>query len=269
MLLLRQQTRALVRLSALAALPAGPTALPVAPAALPGAAASLASSPAWLLAAARAKWGVPGFRNKESGDSGGGGGITGWLTDKLVKGASGKELEDLDLETFHTSLKRARQLGGLTGFVHGTGAIADGGAQGTLRLFEQIIDGMRPEEKRDLQLFDAAARQRVADEVGATVQQVDDCMARFLWTQQMTRKVAALRKEGKEMPRSVDELERMLGTWRQYKTEHESGSAAVPPGHVGFKGQPCPLAGAPVAKNTRCPATKKAFKACCGKTMRI
>lgn len=177
MLLLRQQTRALVRLSALAALPAGPTALPVAPAALPGAAASLASSPAWLLAAARAKWGVPGFRNKESGDSGGGGGITGWLTDKLVKGASGKELEDLDLESaaglgagcmrctsgapmccaavrcavcaghacacaavataslirarpsfavlaapaFHTSLKRARQLGGLTGFVHGTG----------------------------------------------------------------------------------------------------------------------------------------------------
>lgn len=71
------------------------------------------------------------------------------------------------------------------------------------------------------------------------------------------------------VPLSLLQLERMLGTWRQYKTEHESGSAAVPPGHVGFKGQPCPLAGAPVAKNTRCPATKKAFKACCGKTMRI
>lgn len=41
---------------------------------------------------------------------------------------------------FGTSLKRARQLGGLTGFVHGTPAINDGQAQGTLRLFEQIIE---------------------------------------------------------------------------------------------------------------------------------
>ena len=34
---------------------------------------------------------------------------------------------------------QARRLGGLSGFVHGTAAIQDGAAQGTLRLFENII----------------------------------------------------------------------------------------------------------------------------------
>lgn len=46
---------------------------------------------------------------------------------------------------------------------------------------------MRPEEKKDLALFDRAARRRVADEAGCTTSQVDDCIARFLWTRQMTR----------------------------------------------------------------------------------
>lgn len=69
--------------------------------------------------------------------------------------------------------------------------------------------------------------------------------------------MAQLRKQGKAMPSSIDDLERELGTWRQYKTEHEaaggSGASvgAVPLGHVGFKGQPCPLAGTPVSKNTK------------------
>lgn len=51
---------------------------------------------------------------------------------------------------------------------------------------------MRPEEKKDLALFDRAARQRVAAEARCTTGQVDDCIARFLWTQQMTRRVGWL-----------------------------------------------------------------------------
>lgn len=68
------------------------------------------------------------------------------------------------------------------------------------------------------------------------------------------------------MPSSVDELERQLGTWRQYKSQHEGpgGAAApgVPLGHTNVRGEPCALAGQPVGKNTKCPATKRAFKAC-------
>lgn len=40
---------------------------------------------------------------------------------------------------FAGNLRRARRLGGLTGFVHGTGRAADPAAQGHLRMFEKII----------------------------------------------------------------------------------------------------------------------------------
>ena len=69
------------------------------------------------------------------------------------------------------------------------------------------------------------------------------------------RRLAELKKEGKELPTSMDALEQQLGTWRQYKSEHEnadgSSSAAVPLGHLGHKGRPCPLAGVPVGRNTK------------------
>ena len=47
--------------------------------------------------------------------------------------------QDMDLDTYAKSLSRARKLGGLTGFVHGTGKAGDAAAQGSLRMYEQII----------------------------------------------------------------------------------------------------------------------------------
>lgn len=178
---------------------------------------------------------------------------------------------------FASSLKHARRLGGITGFVHGTGSISDPTAQGTMRLFESVIAAMKPQEKVDLALFNAPARQRVATDVGCTTSQVDDCIARFLWMRSMTAKLAELKKQGKPMPSSMTDVEAMLGSWRQYKTEMgTSGSALaggegglahniVPMGTQNSKGQACPMAGIQVSRNTKCPLTRKAFKNCCGK----
>ena len=41
---------------------------------------------------------------------------------------------------FASGLKQARRLGGLTGWVHGTSAAADPTAQGTLRMYERIVE---------------------------------------------------------------------------------------------------------------------------------
>lgn len=79
--------------------------------------------------------------------------------------------------------------------------------------------------------------------------------------------MAELKREGKEMPKSVDEVERLLGNWRQYKGEAggTAASGAVPLNAQGPKGLPCPLAGVQAGRNTKCPLTRKAYKACCGK----
>lgn len=227
-----------------------------------------------------------GSQNAPEGQSGW---LSGWVKSKIPAALGGNReevnaLENLGLDDYAESLKQARRMGGLTGFASGTSSAADPAAQGTLRLFENIIGAMLPDEKRNLTIFGPAERNRVASEVGCTTSQVDDCIARYLWMRNMTSKMAQLKKEGKPMPTSIDEVESMLGTWRQYKTD--SGSGAAPGAGVaaggpassgggsgnfvsldakGPKGQPCPLAGINVGKNTKCPLTKKAYKSCCGK----
>ena len=220
------------------------------------------------------------------GDSAGKSGwLSGWARSKIPAALGGNReevsaLENLSLDDYAESLKQARRMGGLTGFASGTSNASDPSAQGTLRLFENIIATMLPEEKRNLTSFGAVGRTRVANEVGCTTSQVDDCIARYLWMKTMTTKMAQLRKEGKPMPTSIDEVESMLGTWRQYKTDNSiaggsggaagalgsgAGNVVVPTTATGPKGKPCPLAGINAGKNTKCPLTKKSYKACCGK----
>lgn len=177
---------------------------------------------------------------------------------------------------FASSIKQARRLGGLTGWAGGTASAGDPAAQGTLRLFENIIGAMKKEEREDLSLFGPAERRRAAADAGCTVSQVDDCIARYLWMRNMTAKMAQLRREGKEMPKSIDEVERMLGSWRQHKSEApvsdgtrgaagSDGRILVPLDAVAKDGKNCALAGSEVGRNTKCPATKKAYKSCCGR----
>ena len=67
---------------------------------------------------------------------------------------------------------------------------------------------------------------------------------------------------------SVDEQRKSIGHWKQYKYGEaggEAASGAVPLNAEGPNGQPCPLAGVQAGRNTKCPLTRKAYKACCGK----
>ncbi len=122
MLAVRQQSRGLARLAQLLQ-----PQLPLACAAVQQ--AGWAQQPAAALHASAAQAAL-----------GGGGGITGWLTSKVSGMMGAGEMEDLDIVTFGDQIKKARRLGSLTGFVHGTAAVNDSAAQGTMRLFEQIIE---------------------------------------------------------------------------------------------------------------------------------
>jgi hypothetical protein len=230
---------------------------------------------------------------------GAGGGISSWVRSKIPFALGGNreeitQLENLSIDDFGEGLKQARRMGALTGFASGTSSASDPAAQGTLRLFENIISAMTPQEKTEAATqFSASSRERIAAEVGCSVMQVDDCVARYRWMRSMTVRMAQLKKEGKEMPKSIDELEAMLGTWKQHKqlktttlvppglglggssnsttSNSNNGGIEVPIDAVSrlIKGetrnQVCGLAGQRVAKNTKCPLTKKSYKACCGR----
>ena len=134
---------------------------------------------------------------------------------------------------------------------------------------------MTPEEKANLDRFDSTARQRVASMVGCTLAQVDDCIARYLWVKNMGEKMAQLKREGKPLPTSIEEMERTVGNWRSFKSAGggetsgvaTSGATHPIPAHATSPkdGRPCGLAGYEVSRNTRCPLTKKSYKNCCGK----
>jgi len=230
---------------------------------------------------------------------GSGGGISSWVRSKMPSALGGNreeitQLENLSIDDFGEGLKQARRMGALTGFASGTSSASDPAAQGTLRLFENIISAMTPTEKiHAATQFSSSSRERIAAELGCSAMQVDDCVARYRWMRNMTIRMAQLKKEGKEMPKSIDELEAMLGTWKQHKQLKTTTSAPVSPGFGGgtsglsgnstsggievpidavsrlIKGearnQRCGLAGRNVGKNTKCPLTKKSYKACCGR----
>jgi hypothetical protein len=56
--------------------------------------------------------------------------------------------------------------------------------------------------------------------------QVDDCIAKFEWMKQMTTQMAALKRQGKPIPKSVEDLEQSVGNWRGYREQQPQSSAA-------------------------------------------
>ena len=65
------------------------------------------------------------------------------------------------------------------------------------------------------------------------------------------------------------------GAWQTFRTATpeasvhtataNAGSAVVPSDAKSPKGFPCPWAGQQIGRSTKCPATNKSYKACCGK----
>ena len=83
----------------------------------------------------------------------------------------------------------------------------------------------------------------------------------------MTSTLASLKRSGGRLPASMDELEAVVGDWRQYRSTTQAGGGGA--GQQQFEGpggRACPLVGAQPGRNTKCPLTRKAYKACCGRS---
>ena len=184
--------------------------------------------------------------------------IPSWARARLPASLGGTPSEetDLTLDSYRKQIGRARKVAALGGAIGGAArASADPQAQGNLRLYEAIIDGMEPAHRADLSAFDAPARAKVAASVGASPAQVDDCIRKYEWTRAAMSAMAARKAAGAPLPTSMEELEAMVGR----RGGGGSGGGASPTAACPFAGQ-----AAPPGRNAVCPRTGKKWKNCCG-----
>ncbi len=205
--------------------------------------------------------------------------LPGWMKSRLpgVLGGNKEEIQEmasLDMSAYLKQLKMARRLGSMTGNAFGSSNASDPGTQGFLLMSEQVIERMHEEERKnptDEKSFSKVRKAEIAQNVGCSVEQIEDCIARYMWTKHMMSTLAEYRKKGYDMPKSMEELERVTGRWtdfkQQYRTNstHSSGSIVIPANAMSPKGGPCGLAGMTVGRSTKCPKMRKSYKACCGR----
>ena len=205
--------------------------------------------------------------------------LPGWMKSRLPGMLGGnreeiQEMTNLDMSSYLNQLKMARRLGSMTGNAFGSSNASDPGTQGFLLMSEQVIERMRDEERKnptDEGSFTKSRKAEIAEDVGCSVAQVEDCIARYMWTKHMMSTLAEYRKKGHEMPKTMEELERLTGRWTDFKQQygtnssHSSGSIVIPADATSPKGGPCGLAGMTVGRSTKCPRMRKSYKACCGR----
>ncbi len=168
-----------------------------------------------------------------------------------------------------------RKLGSISGSAFGAKA-SDAGTQGFLRNTELVIGAMTPEE-RERESLTAEQVVALARKLDLSVEQVDAVMGRYKYTKHMMAVLARRKREGKPMPKTLEEVEQLTGDWRSFMASSSlSHSGAASGGPNGFiiipadaihpsKGGPCGLSGMSVGRSTKCPRFRKSYKACCGR----
>ena len=198
-----------------------------------------------------------------------------WMKSRLPSALGGdretlKELENLTMDEYRRQITAARKLGSISGSAFGAKA-SDAGTQGFLRNSERVVGALTDAEKASESVSSSRAV-ALARELDLSVEQVDAVMGRFKYTKHMMSVLAQRKRQGMEMPTTIEEVEQLTGNWRSFIAGNASGGAgssgggiAVPAAAEHAKGGPCGLAGMTVGRSTKCPRTRKSYKACCGR----
>ncbi|OIV95143.1 hypothetical protein TanjilG_21533 [Lupinus angustifolius] len=108
---------------------------------------------------------------------------------------------------------------------------------------------------RFLALFDptgenlqTAQKQAAAKHCNCTIADVENALAKFTWAKEAQKKIQTLKDEGKPMPKSFGDLQKMVGS-----TPFDLARS-----NLAQSGQ--------ISRNAPCPCgSKKRYKRCCGK----
>lgn len=152
----------------------------------------------------------------------------------------------LTIDAYAAQLRRARQLSNLASLLPAGAAAAaggDGAVAATLAKQEAVLGAMTAAERlRPAAELSAAARARVAAEVGCTVADVGAALAKYEWTRAAYERVAELKRQGKPTPSSFSDMEATLGS--EWRAKASARAAAAASGRVAA---PAAARGAPGA----------------------
>ncbi|GAB4835960.1 hypothetical protein Ancab_000879 [Ancistrocladus abbreviatus] len=146
---------------------------------------------------------------------------------------------------FADSLSKARKLGTLKQYMVGrsseaTFADAFEKQEGILR----YLGGVDPTGEN----LQNSQKQEAAKQCKCTIAEVENALAKFLWAKEAQKKLEKLKEEGKPMPKSMAEVQKLMG----------STPLDLARSNLAKSGR--------ISRNALCPCgSKKRYKRCCGK----
>ncbi|KAJ4955097.1 hypothetical protein NE237_011880 [Protea cynaroides] len=153
--------------------------------------------------------------------------------------------QNFTLLRFADEMKTARKMGQFKQFVVGRGSeatIADAfeKQEGIIRYLATLDptgDNLLTSQKKD-----------AAKHCNCTIADVENALAKFTWAKEAQKKIEKLKEEGKPMPKSLAEVQKLMGTT----------PLDVARSNLAKSGQ--------ISRNALCPCgSKKRYKRCCGK----
>ncbi|PWA65774.1 SEC-C motif containing protein [Artemisia annua] len=171
------------------------------------------------------------------------GAFTGKKTDDSTT-KDGVTSQSFTLFKFADELKNARKLGTFKQYMVGrsseaTFADAFEKQEAIIRFlggYDPSGDNIQPSQK-----------QEAAKKLNCTIAEVENTLAKFTWAKEAQRKIEKLKEEGKPMPKSLAEVQKLMG----------STPMDVAQSNMAKSGQ--------ISRNALCPCgSKKRYKRCCG-----
>ncbi|XP_010243567.1 PREDICTED: uncharacterized protein LOC104587595 [Nelumbo nucifera] len=171
--------------------------------------------------------------------------IKGVFTGQKTTPESQVTSESFTLLRFADELKTARKAGSFKNFIVGRSSEAT--FADSFEKQEAIIrylGGFDPTGEN----LQSSQKQEAAKHCNCTIAEVESALAKFTWAKEAQKKIEKLKAEGKPMPKSLAEVQKLMG----------STPLDLARSNLAKSGQ--------ISRNALCPCgSKKRYKRCCGK----
>ncbi|CAA3007563.1 Hypothetical predicted protein [Olea europaea subsp. europaea] len=153
--------------------------------------------------------------------------------------------ESFTLLRFAEELSKARKMGTLKQYIVGRSSEATfADAFEKQEAIIRYLGGFDPTGEN----IQTSQKQEAAKQCNCTIADVENALAKFTWAKEAQRKIEKLKEEGKPMPKSLAEVQKLMG----------STPMDVARSNLAKSGK--------ISRNAPCPCgSKKLYKRCCGK----